>query len=280
MYSVVILTYNEEINIAECIASVKYSDDIVVFDSFSTDKTIGIAKECGARIFQRKFDNYAAQRNAALNEVKFKYDWVLMLDADERVLQSLHEEIETNLNNLPEDITLFRMRRKDFFRNKWIKRSSGYPTWFGRLMKVGFVTIKREINEEYHTNGKIVFLQEHLVHYPFNKGLEFWFERHNRYSSMEAQRLCEEKYDNFQLGGLFSSDPVNRRKTLKQLGFIISFRPFLTFIYLYVIRLGFLDGAPGFTFCIMRSFYEFMIDIKVKEHSIKLLTENKSLSNG
>lgn len=265
MISVIILTYNEEINLPDCLSSVKWSDDILVFDSYSTDRTVDIAKEKGARIVQRKFDNYASQRNAALNEVKFKYEWVLMLDADERVPIELHEEIESTFTNIGEDITLFRMRRKDFFRGKWLRRSSVYPTWFGRLIKVGYVKVEREINEEYHTTGKIGLLKEHLLHYPFNKGLEYWFEKHNKYSSMEAQRLNRENRVSFNLKNLFSKDPVSRRKNLKQLSFRLPFRPIFTFVYLYIIRLGFLDGKPGFTFCIMRSIYEFMIDVKVKE---------------
>ena len=190
--SILILTLDEEVNIGTCLAAVRWSDDVVVFDSLSTDKTLEIAKSQGARVIQREFDNYAAQRNAALNEVEYKHAWILMIDADEQPDAKLTEEIRHLVTQEASETTLYRMRRKDHFFGRWIKRSSGYPTWFGRLFRVGTVTVEREINEEYHTSGKIGHLQGHLLHYPFNKGIAYWFRRHNRYSSMEATALIQE----------------------------------------------------------------------------------------
>src|SRR4051794_413016 len=139
MVSVLILTKNEEQNLPKCLASVRWSDDVVVFDSLSTDQTCEIAAGKGARVFQRAFDNYAAQRNAALTEVQYKYPWILMLDADECATAELAHEIKQLLMKGDETVTLYRMRRKDMFFGRWLKRSSGYPTWFGRLMRSGRV---------------------------------------------------------------------------------------------------------------------------------------------
>lgn len=263
--SVLILTLNEEVNLPGCLESVSWSDDIVVFDSYSTDRTVEIAKAGGARVLQRKFDNYAAQRNAALNNVEYKHPWILMVDADEQPTKELIKEIQKIAETTEQDTTLYRVRRKDMFFGKWLRRSSGYPTWFGRLFKDGTVRVEREINEEYHTDGEIGHLQEHLVHYPFNKGIAFWLERHNRYSSMEAEALIREMQGKPNLLNLLSTDPTLRRKCLKQFAYRIPFRPFLVFCYLYVFRLGFLDGIPGLTYCRLRSMYEYMIDLKVKE---------------
>jgi hypothetical protein len=163
------------------------------------------------------------------------------------------------------DVTLYHFLRKDMFMDRWLKRSSGYPTWAGRLVKLGEVSVKRDINEEYWTNGKKGYLKSHFIHYPFNKGIAFWLERHNRYSSMEAAALVNEKKDRLKVQDLFSSDPTIRRKCLKQLAYRIPFRPFLVFCYLYFFRLGFLDGLPGLIYCRLRSMYEYMIDLKVKE---------------
>ena len=265
MVSVLILTLNEEINLSGCLKSVSWSDDIVVFDSFSSDRTVEIAKEFGARVIQRKFDNYAGQRNAALNEVEYSNPWILMIDADERPTDELTKEIGELSSNPDNATALYRVRRRDMFFGKWLKRSSGYPTWFGRLFKAGTVRVEREINEEYHTDGEIGHLQEHLIHYPFNKGVAFWLERHNRYSSMEAKALVGEMRGKLKPGGLFSSDPTIRRKALKQLAYRIPARPLVTFCYLYFLRLGFLDGMPGLTYCRLRSMYEYMIDLKVRE---------------
>jgi len=184
--SVLILTLNEEINIGECLDSCRWSDDLVVFDSCSTDRTREIALSKGARVFQRPFDNYAAQRNAALSTVTYAHPWVLMVDADERVPADLAAEIADSVRSVNDRVVMFRMRRKDFFLGKWLKRSSGYPTWFGRLVVPGRVHVQREYNEEYIADGDVAHLKTHLHHLPFNKGIDYWYQRHNRYSHIEA----------------------------------------------------------------------------------------------
>jgi glycosyltransferase involved in cell wall biosynthesis len=263
--SVLILTLNEESNIADCIDSCAWADDIVVFDSLSKDRTREIALSKGARVVERAFDSYAAQRNAALTQVTYKHPWVLMVDADERVPPDLAAEIATSIDKADADIAIFRMRRKDFFLGRWLKRSSGYPTWFGRLMRVGRVRVEREINEEYIADGGIGYLQSHLHHYPFNNGVAYWFERHNRYSSMEAIAKVSVQLDPVISRNMWSSDPIERRRSLKRLLYKVPFRPLIVFFYLYVVRLGILDGRAGFYFSRMRAIYEFLIDLKVLE---------------
>ena len=265
MISVLILTLNEEINLPGCLASVKWCDDIVVYDSYSTDRTIEIAKAAGARVFQRSFDNYANQRNAALTQVEYKHSWLLMLDADEQATPELVKEIHEIVNNKESSISLYHVRRKDMFFGKWLRHSSGYPTWFGRFFRVGKVRVERDINEEYHTDGKVGHLKTHYIHFPFNKGVAFWFERHNRYSSMEAAALLHDVQMPLEWRRSFSADPVIRRKFFKQLAYRMPGRPVLVFCYLYLFRRGFLDGRSGLIYCILRSIYEYMIDIKVRE---------------
>jgi glycosyltransferase involved in cell wall biosynthesis len=270
--SILILTYNEADNLPDCLTSVDFSDDIVVLDSGSSDATAELAVNAGAKVVIRKFDNYAAQRNYGLAQ-DFKYDWILMLDADERVRGDFISEISevTNLENNP--VSLYRVRRKDFFLGRWLRRSSGYPTWFGRLCKKGAVRVEREINEEYYTKGQVGFLESHLEHYPFNKGLHYWFERHNSYSSMEASRLLEERKNPISWRGFLSSDPMLRRKSFKQLAYRIPCRSLFAFLYLYFVRFGFLDGIPGFRFSLMRATYEIMISLKM--HELKMQIRDK-----
>jgi|HubBroStandDraft_4_1064222.scaffolds.fasta_scaffold263755_1 glycosyltransferase involved in cell wall biosynthesis len=263
--SILILTLNEEANLAECIASCGWSDDIVVFDSMSEDRTLEVAKSNGARVAQRRFDNYAAQRNAALTTVEYKHPWVLMVDADERVPPELAAEIEMTTAGAGADIAMFRMRRKDFFFGKWLRRSSGYPSWFGRLVRLGHIRVEREVNEEYIAEGRVLHLREHLHHYPFNKGIGYWFERHNRYSTLEAIAKLRMNDDRIALRAVFSRDPIDRRRSLKQLLYRVPLRPLIVFFYLYIVRLGILDGRPGFYFSRMRAAYEMMIDLKVVE---------------
>lgn len=262
MYSVIILTRDEAVNIADCIASVP-GDDIVVLDSLSTDDTRAIATAAGARVFERRFDNYAAQRNAALALPGFRHPWVLMLDADERLTPALHAEIVARLSTVGPEIGMFRMRRQDMFLGRWLRRSSGYPTWFGRLLRLGAVRVEREINEEFCTSLGVGELAGHLVHLPFNRGVGYWFERHNTYSSLEAEVLANERAEPIAWKDIFTRDPLRRRKAAKQVVYRLPARPTLIFLYLYVFRAGFRDGRAGYLFCRMRSLYEQMIDIKV-----------------
>ena len=175
-----------------------------------------------------------------------------MLDADELATEELVEEIEAVLAEGSEEVMLYRMRRKDMLFGRWLKRSSGYPTWFGRLMRKGRVWVEREINEEYHTDGLIRHLQSHLVHYPFNRGISHWLHRHNHYSTMEASKLLVETKERLRPLTVFARDPVTRRKSLKQLAYRIPARPFWVFCYLYFFRGGFLDGRAGLAFSMLR----------------------------
>lgn len=263
-FSVAILTLNEEHDLPAALASVAACDDVVVFDSFSTDKTCEIARAGGARVSQRRFDNYASHRNAAL-AVDYRHPWVLMLDADERVPADLLDELSRVTAEDDPSISLYRLRRKDMFCGKWIKHSSCYPTWFARLMRVGKARFIREINEDVVSDGKTAFLQQHLVHYPFSKGVAYWVDRHNRYSTMEARAMLAETAQAFRFRDIFSINPVLRRRALKQLAYRMPLRPMIVFIYLYFARFGCLDGRAGLSYCFLRTFYEFMIDLKASE---------------
>jgi glycosyltransferase involved in cell wall biosynthesis len=263
--SVLILTLNEENNLPNSFESLKWCDDVVVLDSHSTDNTASIVKKFDARIFFRKFDDYASQRNYGLNEIDFKYKWVLMVDADEIVAPELVFEINALPESVEPEICIYRMRRKDYFLGRWIKHSSCYPVWFGRLVRLGRIRVERSINEEYHTDGQIGYLQNHLIHYPFNKGFYSWIEKHNRYSTMEAALMVEKSNRWPDWKEIFYSDPAKRRKAIKQLVYLLPGRPLLIFCVFYFLKCGFLDGKPGLKYCTLKAFYEYMIDCKVKE---------------
>ena len=265
MISAVILTLNEERNIVECIQTLQtWCKDVVVYDSFSTDKTVELAKSTGARVFQRKFDNYAAQRNAALQEVDYPNEWVVMVDADERWGENLGKlMLDAIAKPENQDVAIFHFQRKDIFLGTWLKHGIGSGTWGGRLLKRNCVTVARDINEEYHCEGRKEYLSgERFLHYPFNNGINWWISRHNRYSDMEAIRLNAEKTEKLQWGKLFSKDAAERRKHQKQLLYRLPGRPLLMFFVLYFLKLGFSDGRAGFHYAVLRSFYEYMIDLK------------------
>ena len=188
-----------------------------------------------------------------------------MLDADERVDEEFVHELRSVVEQAENPITLYRMRRKDMFMGRWLKRSSGYPTWFGRVFRKGSVRVERAINEEYYTDGEVGLLDSHLLHFPFNKGIAYWVERHNRYSSMEAVKLTEERKAPVVWKNFLSKDPMLQRKAFKAFAYRMPFRPFLTFCFLFIVKGGFLDGRAGFHFSLMRSVYEYMINLKSSE---------------
>ena len=261
--SVVILTLNEEVNLAGCLESVRWCDDVVVLDSFSSDATVEIAARYGARVVKRAFDDYASQRNHALS-LEYRHSWLLMLDADERVPVELQREMQAAVSAATPAVALFRMRRKDHLFGRWIRGSSGYPTWFGRLMRIGKVRFERAFNEESHPDGEVRELESHLLHYPFNKGFAAWIEKHDRYSTMEAEiRLAGE--NNARAADLFSGDPMARRRALKATLYRMPGRPLVVFIALYFFRGGLIEGRAGLTFSLLRAWYEYMIDCKYFE---------------
>ncbi len=263
--SVLILTFNEEANLAGCLRSCAWCDDVVVLDSMSTDGTRAIAAAAGARFHERAFDNYAAQRNAGLTQIHYEHAWVLMVDADERVTPALVDEMDRAIAAADPDTVLFRMRRKDYFLGRWLRRSSGYPSWFGRLVKLGRVRVAREVNEEYLADGNVGHLREHLIHHPFNKGIAYWIERHNRYSTMEAAAMLDARTAPLDWRAIAGLEPIARRRELKKLAYRLPLRPVIVFLYLFVVRGGFLDGRAGFAYSRMRAAYEMFIDLKVLE---------------
>jgi glycosyltransferase involved in cell wall biosynthesis len=263
--SVLVLTLNEEINIAECLDSLAWSDDTVVLDSFSNDATARIAGDRGARVVQRAFDNWSTHQNWALRNIDFHHPWVLYLDADERCPQDLRDEVLQCARPEAQE-SAFRMRRKDFYMGKWLRRAQLYPTWFVRLFRPQKIHYERLVNPVSIVDGPVGSLDAHLMHYPFSHGVTHWIARHNNYSDFEARELFKLRTSGF--AGptrILAPDPNERRRALKNLFFRLPARPFIKFIYYYLWRRGFLDGRPGLTYCTLQAIYEYMIDCKVRE---------------
>ncbi|MEN7972437.1 MAG: glycosyltransferase family 2 protein [Verrucomicrobiota bacterium] len=263
--SILILTKDEESNIERCIQAVSWSDDIVVLDSFSSDRTVEQAEQLGARVIQRKFDNWSAHQNWAVENIKFKHPWVYYTDADEVCDDRLRDELAL-LEETGEGFSAFQMRRKDYFMGRWLKRSQLYPTWITRVFRPEKIRYERLVNPVAVVDGKTGMLDGHIIHYPFSHGVGHWFDRHNKYSEMEALNLIDEVSAKIRIADVCSHDAAVKRRALKSLAYRVPGRPLLMFFYLYFLRLGLLDGLPGLRYSIMRSMYEYMIDLKVAEH--------------
>jgi glycosyltransferase involved in cell wall biosynthesis len=267
MISVLILTKNEEADLSECLATLRWCDDIHVFDSLSSDRTAEIAHAAGARVSKRAFDNYAAQRNAALKNLRFKHAWVLSLDADERVPAALAEEIRTFAMRASDQVAAARIRRRDFFQGRWLKHAQISP-YYIRLFRPERVHYEREINEILVVDGQVVNLAEPFDHHPFSKGISHWIARHNRYSTMEAERAILERRSSGRFAwraALFDRDFHVRRRHQKGIFYRLPGRPFLKLIYMLVWRRAFLDGRPGVTYATLQAIYEYFIVLKERE---------------
>ncbi len=268
--SCVILTKDEEVNIEACLDSLSFSDDIVVYDSLSTDRTVEIAESrAHTRVVSRKFDNWSSHQNWGVQNIKFKHPWVLYVDADELVPPELAAEI-MRLADPASPNSAFRMRRKDMFLGRWIKRASLYPTWLVRLFRPEHISYKRLVNPVAEVDGPVANLEGHLLHYPFSKGVRQWVERHNSYSSFEAMEVLKVIDGSRKpVRGVLSRDPNTRRAALKDLFYRMPLRPHIKYLYYVLARRAFLDLAPGWIYARLQYLYEYMITIKVKEELIR-----------
>ncbi len=265
--SFLILTFNEERNLPACLEAVAWCDDIVVLDSFSTDGTVEIAKKSGAHVYQRQFDNFAGQRNFALINLEFKHKWVFHLDADEIITDELKSEMEREIENTKVDA--FRVPSKMIMLGKWLRFSGMYPAYQVRLGRVGVLRFKQvgHGQREDIDASRVGTLENPYLHYSFSKGFEDWFTKHNLYSTQEAvEGLMIIGKKSIDWGGLLSiGAPTRRRRVLKDISVRLPFRPLLRFLYIYILRCGFLDGTAGFAYCLLLSIYEYLIVIKMKE---------------
>ena len=267
MISVLILTKNEQQDLAACLESVFWSDDIHVFDSFSTDRTVEIAGTHGAQVTQNRFEGYAQQRNLALTSLNWKYPWLLILDADERVPAASAEVMTRFAADAPSEVSACRMRRRDYFLGTWLAHAQISP-YYIRLVRPSKVHYEREINEVLKVDGEIQELEAPFDHFPFSKGIRHWVDKHNLYSTMEAQHIVRTRRENIKFSlkeALFGLDFNRRRVHQKELFYRLPGRPFLKWIYMLLVRRAFLDGRAGLTYAFLQAIYEYLIVLKTRE---------------
>jgi glycosyltransferase involved in cell wall biosynthesis len=265
MFSIVILTKNEEANLPSCLAAVKWCDDVVVLDSFSTDRTMEIARAAGVRVFQRAFDDFAGQRNYALDSIEFKHPWLFHLDADEHFTNELREECERVA--AADQHSGFMVPSKLMFMGRWLKHAGMYPTYQMRFLKRGEVRFQQHGHGQREAEVKrgLGTLREPYLHYNFSKGMADWLEKHERYSTQEAEQAVRAGNTAVSFAGLFTGDGVSRRRTAKAISYRLPFRPALRFFYNYILRLGLLDGVAGYHYCRLLARYEAMTSRKMRE---------------
>jgi glycosyltransferase involved in cell wall biosynthesis len=265
--SVLVPTLDEELNLPECLRSVAWADEVFVVDSFSQDRTVEIARSFGACAVQHQFESYSRQKNWALDELPFRNEWVLIVDADERVTPELRCEIERVLAQ--PDCAGYYVNRKFIFLGTWIRHAGWYPSWNLRLFRHRLGRYDdREVHEHVVLNGHVGYLRSDLLHLD-QRGLEAYIARHNRYSTLEAAARLKAELDapdRPRLPLSLLASPVQRKRYLRERVWPrVPIKPLALFVYMYVVRRGFLDGRAGLALCVFHAFQEFMVGLKLAE---------------
>ncbi|MFN0157955.1 MAG: glycosyltransferase family 2 protein [Bacteroidota bacterium] len=241
--SVITLALNEEHNIDECLASVRWADELIVVDSGSMDKTVELAKKHTKLVLEVEWLGYGATKNLALQ--KATGDWVLWLDADERVTPELAEEIKHILKRDDASVVAYDVARRAYFLGKWIRHSGWYPGRVTRLFKRGNGQFtESRVHEQLVIDGRVGCLENDLLHYT-DPGLHHYFLKFNRYTSLAAEDLRAAGRS----AGLYD----------------LTVRPVFQWVKMYLLRRGFLDGVEGFVLAIVSSLYVFVKYAKLWE---------------
>lgn len=277
--SVLIPVRNEIRNIQSCLESVAWSDDIVVVDSGSQDGTVEVARRFGARVVDFQWNReFPKKKNWALEKVNFRHEWVLIIDADERLTPALSAEIQRAVA-APEADGYF-INRRFMFMGQWIRNCGYYPSWNMRLFRHRLGRYERlhsadtdsgdnEVHEHVELTGRTAHLQNDMLHFAY-PDISTWIEKHNRYSNWEAR--VETEGANCRNGRPRIGVYLSARRRIRELSRKLPFRPALRFLYSYVWKRGFLDGSAGYIFCRLLATYE-MFSV-YKAHELRLSRHN------
>ena len=268
--SVVVLAYNEEVNLPACLVSLEgLACELFVVDSGSTDRTREIAAAAGATVVEHPFENYSAQRNWAQRNLPLRTDWVLHLDSDERLTPELVAEINAMLQNPPADVDGFLFRKRTVFMGRWIRHGGHYPAYHLRLFRTSRGSCEHRLYDQHFVvPGKTVALRQDYIDV-LTSDLNQWTTRHLRWAELEALEALEQERSADRVRADAFGDPIQRRRWLRESFYArwpLFARAFLYWIYRYFFRLGFLDGREGLIFHFLQGcWFRFMIDAKIHE---------------
>jgi glycosyltransferase involved in cell wall biosynthesis len=274
----IILTFNEEANIRECLESIKgVAAEVFIVDSNSTDKTLEIAKEYDCKIVSHSFENYSAQRNWALENLPITHQWVLNVDADHRLTDELRKELSLIFSKeIPGEINGFLTSRRTIFMGKWIRFGGHYPTYHAVLFRrnKGYCEIKK-YDQHFKVEGNLQKLKGDIIDV-ITDSLYNFTARHNKWSDLEAidQFDNANKNNSNVIESSLKGNAIQKRRYYKAVyeKLPLFVRPAIYFVIRYFLRLGFLDGVRGLIFHFLQGFwFRFLIDAKVyeKKHNLK-----------
>ncbi len=271
MISVIVLTYNEEANLAVCLSSLaQLSAEIFIVDSGSTDRTIEIANNFGCQIFSNPWKNHAEQMNWAIRELPIKTEWIMRLDADERLTPELAQELKEALPQSPSLVSAYEVKRRVFFMGRWIRYGGYYPTWLLRIWRTGLGFCEQRWMDEHIviSEGKIVQLQNDIID-DNKKDLTFWINKHNYYANREVQDILQIFSEKDVILATNNFTQVTQRRWIKKNLYSRSplfLRALIYYLLRYFVGLGFLDGKEGLIFHFFQGFwYRFLVDAKIYE---------------
>jgi len=267
LVSVVILTFDEELNLSSCLASLRGLDaEIFVVDSGSTDRTKQIAIDHDALLHEHAFETQARQFNWALDNLPLSAPWVMRLDADERLTTELAEELRLKLPRLPEAVSACWVKRRVYFLGRWIRYGGYYPTWLLRVWRRGKARYEDILMDEHLvvSGGDRCFLDSDIID-ENRKGVAHWIAKHNCYSDREVKvMLSGSGNDPRSIGGQAAQRRFLKERVYWRTPFFL--RAFLYWGLRYFVLLGFLDGRPGLVFHFLQGFwYRFVVDAKLFE---------------
>ena len=273
MIAAIILTLNEADDLPKCLDSLDWTDQNFVLDSGSTDDTCEIASSMGAIVYKNKFKGFGQQRCWAIDNIPVKSDWILFIDADEVCTPKFASAVLDAIRNSKDDTAGFYCCWKLMLYGKWLKFSDSFPRWQFRILKKGKARYRDagHAMKESDVQGKLQYIKEPYLHYAFSKGWTFWFNRHNKYSTLEAKERLQ---TNFKPQDMLSKDQSIRKEAIKQYMSKIPGWPILRFIHSFFFKGGILEGIPGLLYSVNISIYEYMIQLKMLES--KLVSKKKS----
>ncbi len=255
--SVVILTLDEEVNIVRAVRSAKLlSDDVLVIDSGSTDRTLELARENGAEVMPHPFEGFAQQRNAALDSGRLRGRYALFLDADEAVTPEFAAGLESLLASDPE-IDAVKICRKLHFWGRWVPAASSYPCFIDRVVRIGQVRFRPAGHGEAFAGARRVARLEEPLHDEDGKGVGAWIERHNRYAELEARALLD------QVGDEAGEMPAWKR--LRARLRTVPGWPVAALFYFWFVRRGLFEGRAGRTYSVMKAMYEYFVQLHLRD---------------
>lgn len=241
--SAVVIAYNDEPNIRPCLESLRWADELIVVDSYSTDATEIISREYTDKVFQHEFSGFGKLRNEAVAHAT--HDWIFSLDTDERATEELQREIRSQLERGP-DARAFFVPRWNYFLGRWIKRSGWYPDYRQpQFFHKGSMRYQEDfVHESFQLDGRLGYLHSHVEQYPF-RDVDHYLMKMDRYSTLMAEEMARR----------------GRRFRVHQL---LS-HPLFTFLKMYVLRRGVLDGKPGLILAGLYAYYTFVKYAKLWE---------------